>query len=219
MTFSGLSVIVYAVAHVDAILRVLTMTDASRAGDEEIVAALKNGDGSLFEELEARFAPLIASIIRRYKIDSFSFDFEDFRQELLLALDYAVKSYDANLSVPFRAYAADVMKSRMSSAVKMLMRRKRFGVTVSIDDPDTEHPFSQFSPEDISIANERIESLRLKIVSLLSEYEKKVFRLFLEGFSYKDISTALSVSPKSVGNALQRVKHKLRPEIVGEDAR
>ncbi|BBP86578.1 hypothetical protein BsIDN1_01960 [Bacillus safensis] len=45
---------------------------------------------------------------------------------------------------------------------------------------------------------------------LLSELERKVLVLYLDGRSYQEISEDLNRHVKSIDNALQRVKEKIR---------
>lgn len=52
-----------------------------------------------------------------------------------------------------------------------------------------------------------VEELAQKV---LSEYEKRVLILYIDGLKYKDIAKALSKREKSVDNALQRARKKLR---------
>lgn len=51
--------------------------------------------------------------------------------------------------------------------------------------------------------------MELKISELLSELEKKVLQLYLDGRTYQEISLELKRHVKSIDNALQRVKRKL----------
>ena len=66
----------------------------------------------------------------------------------------------------------------------------------------------QESPEKIVIdregADERIRLLRTK----LSSFEKKVLDLYLTGMDYHEIADVLGKQPKSVDNALQRIRKK-----------
>ena len=43
---------------------------------------------------------------------------------------------------------------------------------------------------------------------MLSEFETRVLSLYLKGYSYNEISEKLCKHPKSVDNALQRIKRK-----------
>ena len=66
------------------------------------------------------------------------------------------------------------------------------------------------SPEELLIDRENMERLQEEIWKLLSPMEKKILRSYLEGESYTAIASALGRSPKSVDNALQRIRRKLK---------
>ena len=59
--------------------------------------------------------------------------------------------------------------------------------------------------------------MKKRIFEVLSEFELEVLRLYLNGFSYKIIGEKLGKTEKSVGNALSRVRKKLRTEIGPEN--
>jgi RNA polymerase sporulation-specific sigma factor len=65
-------------------------------------------------------------------------------------------------------------------------------------------------PENIVIEQERISELYSKISSALSRQEWQVFQLFLTGMSYNQIALKSGLSVKTVDNAMQRVRRKLK---------
>ncbi|NQD50903.1 RNA polymerase sporulation sigma factor SigH, partial [Bacillus altitudinis] len=65
------------------------------------------------------------------------------------------------------------------------------------------------NPEDLIISKEEFDDIEMKMGELLSELERKVLVLYLDGRSYQEISEDLNRHVKSIDNALQRVKRKL----------
>ena len=59
------------------------------------------------------------------------------------------------------------------------------------------------------ISQEEYTDIESKISELLSDLERKVLSLYLDGRSYQEISEQLNRHVKSIDNALQRVKRKL----------
>ena len=82
-----------------------------------------------------------------------------------------------------------------------------FGSLLSID--DTAIPATE-SVEDLFIFNETEEVLNSFLTKELSALELSVIRLFLQDMSYKDISEKLDIPVKSVDNAIQRIRGKLK---------
>jgi RNA polymerase sporulation-specific sigma factor len=64
-------------------------------------------------------------------------------------------------------------------------------------------------PEEMIISQEEYTDIESKISELLSDLERKVLSLYLDGRSYQEISEQLNRHVKSIDNALQRVKRKL----------
>ena len=61
-------------------------------------------------------------------------------------------------------------------------------------------------PEEMIISQEEYTDIESKISELLSDLERKVLSLYLDGRSYQEISEQLNRHVKSIDNALQRVK-------------
>jgi RNA polymerase sporulation-specific sigma factor len=64
-------------------------------------------------------------------------------------------------------------------------------------------------PEALIINREEFDNMEDKMAELLSDLERKVLALYLDGQSYQEISEELNRHVKSIDNALQRVKRKL----------
>ena len=59
-------------------------------------------------------------------------------------------------------------------------------------------------PEEMIISQEEYTDIESKISELLSDLERKVLSLYLDGRSYQEISEQLNRHVKSIDNALQR---------------
>jgi RNA polymerase sporulation-specific sigma factor len=64
-------------------------------------------------------------------------------------------------------------------------------------------------PEELIINQEEFIGLEDKMAEILSDLERKVLMLYLDGRSYQEIAEDLKRHVKSIDNALQRVKRKL----------
>jgi len=74
-------------------------------------------------------------------------------------------------------------------------------------------------PADVVVSSERTGEMRACMAAMLSRLEVDVLNLYLQGRSYQDIGEELERHPKSIDNALQRIKRKLEahltaPEVV-----
>ncbi|MES1042877.1 sigma factor-like helix-turn-helix DNA-binding protein, partial [Peribacillus simplex] len=69
------------------------------------------------------------------------------------------------------------------------------------------------NPEALFINQEKANDIELKISELLSDLERSVLTLYMDGQSYVEISEELNTHVKSIDNALQRVKRKLERQL------
>ena len=177
--------------------------------DEELVKLYKDGDEAAFEQLCERFKKLIVSFSRYYGF--LCGDTEDLIQEGFLGLMNAARRYDGTKenASSFGTFAYLCIRSKMrNAAVGGINNAQLAKNELSIEGIDIED--ETVSPEEKLIEDETLKEKKEKILSRLSEFEKNVFELFLRGDNYVEIAEKLSVSPKSVDNALYRIKEKSR---------
>ena len=66
------------------------------------------------------------------------------------------------------------------------------------------------NPELGLLSNEEFKELYTKISHELTSLEECVFKLKIQGFSYKEIADILDKEEKSIDNAIQRIKVKIK---------
>ena len=64
-------------------------------------------------------------------------------------------------------------------------------------------------PEEMFLRREKAELISAEIKDKLSSLEKTVLSLYMGGMNYQEIAVELGRTPKSIDNALQRIKRKL----------
>ena len=74
------------------------------------------------------------------------------------------------------------------------------------------------NPEELLVGREYVELLQNKLMENLSDLENRVLYLHLLGTDYKTIARLLDKSPKTVDNALQRIKSKMEKILAKEKA-
>ena len=148
--------------------------------------------------------------------EKLGYEKEDIYQESVLAFLYALHSYDEKKGAGFRTFASVCIRNHISSILRSGQRQKNFAMIdyVPIEEIDLA---SKNEPEADWIEKETFSNMKKRIFEILSEFELEVLRLYLNGFSYKIIGEKLGKTEKSVGNALSRVRKKLRTEIGPEN--
>lgn len=132
-------------------------------------------------------------------------DFEDLVQEGCIGLLNAIGGFDSARDVQFKPYAYVCIRNRIYRALK------RAGETLSPVVPlEDDLMEGGADPEQLFLGKERLNLVMKKMDDLLSPLERKVFFAHLAGFDYQTISCTLHISQKSIDNALQRVRKKLK---------
>lgn len=168
------------------------------------------GDQAAFREIVSRYEPLIGNILKKYDIPHADFDQEDLRQEAVIALLDAVRSFKSeDGGVTFGLYAKICINNRM---ISHLRKTRKDIVPVSIRDLN-ESGGTDSDPENEVIAGEDYCNLLKLIDHELTAFEKSVFNLYILGKSYSGISAVLGCPQKSVDNAIYRIKNKIKKLI------
>ena len=66
------------------------------------------------------------------------------------------------------------------------------------------------NPEELFLDKEYFAMVEQELKSRLSDLESRVLHLHLLGEDYQSIARLLDKSPKSIDNALQRIRQKIR---------
>lgn len=180
--------------------------------DLELAGFIREDDPDAFMELMKRYFPLIRAKAARYQHTT-AFDADDLYQEGLLGLFRAACTYNPDGPASFRTYAGVCISRRIIGACRSALRQKALPLhaSVSIDGGDAAHLEDHgSSPETVVIAQENLQLVQDQIRHDLSRLEQRVLFFYLSGQSYLEIGRQLGVSAKSVDNAMQRVRRKLR---------
>ncbi len=190
------------------------MTNFYNNRDAELWSLAASGDAEAEEELIKEYSRLVRICARPYFLAGA--DSEDLIQEGMLGLLSAVRHFDPAKDVKFRTYAEFCIRRRLYSAIKSASRFKHIPLNdyVSLESPEIDESNAQGlahlrDPEEFVIARERVSEITDSLRGSLSSFESKVLGLYLEGLSYEEMAAKLKKTPKSVDNAVQRIRRKL----------
>ncbi|AJH79323.1 RNA polymerase sporulation sigma factor SigH [Heyndrickxia coagulans] len=188
--------------------------------DEELVERIHNGESEALDYLIQKYRNFVRAKARSYFI--IGADREDIIQEGMIGLYKAIRDYREDKLTSFRAFAELCINRQMITAIKTATRQKHIPLNsyISLDKPiyDEESDRTLMdvitgakisNPEELILIREKYVRIEVKISELLSDLERKVLALYLDGQSYQEISEELNRHVKSIDNALQRVKKKL----------
>lgn len=172
-----------------------------KLSSEELVALCRKEDRLALTELIKRFVPSV-----RKRAESFAGgNPDDLMQEGFLALLDAVRNFDPDRGAGFTTFALSCIRNRMINVYKK-NSISTDELTEDLELPDDDAVI----PENIVAEQAAFEELSSKITAALSKLELSVFRLYVRGMSYEQIAEELGVPEKSVDNAVQRMRRKLK---------
>ena len=168
--------------------------------DEQLCEKLFQGDEGAGEFLLERYMPLVRG--RASVFSGGGYESEDLVQEGLVALLAAMRGYRPDCNASFKTFAYACVTNRMLTAVKRFSKAR----TAPIGEYDAA---AEHSCDPLEI----ISRQELLCDKTLSELEKNAFRLYLDGYSYREMAASLQSTTKAVDNALQRARKKLRQSM------
>ena len=188
--------------------------------DEDIALLAQQGDADASEYLLNKYKNFVRSKARSYFL--VGADHEDIVQEGMIGLFKAFRDFRPDKLASFHAFAEICVTRQIITAIKTATRQKHIPLNsyVSLSEPlydDNEDKTlvdmlaarKTIDPEEMFLRREKNEMLNAEIESKLSDLEKTVLSLYLGGMNYHEIAAELSRTPKSIDNALQRIKNKL----------
>lgn len=191
-----------------------------RLEDEELVERVHQGDSDALDFLIHKYQNFVRAKARSYFL--VGADREDIVQEGMIGLYKAIRDFKEDKLTSFKAFAELCITRQMITAIKTATRQKHIPLNsyVSLDKPiydeesdrtlmDVLSGAKPTDPEELIINREEVDDIEGKMTELLSDLERKVLVLYLDGRSYQEISEELNRHVKSIDNALQRVKRKL----------
>ena len=190
--------------------------------DEELCRRTARGDRLAEETLVTRYYWLVRSCARPFFLAGG--DSEDLIQEGMLGLIKAIREYAPEKEASFHTFAEICVRSRLYSVLRDSTRDKHKALNQSISihtpgldsnsyAPDTS-TLAQRNPEEFLIDREYAAALLSGVRKQLSEFEAKILGYYLDGLSCREIAAAVGKPPKSVDNAVQRIRRKIARRIL-----
>lgn len=170
--------------------------------DEQLCRLAASGDRRAEGVLISRYL----GMVRRFAAGRRgALDYDDLVQEGCIGLLDAIAGFDPSREAKFSTYAYACIRHRVSRALQ-----QAGGQTPPTVPLEAGEEAGGGDPGDLLIVREQLELAETLLAGLLTPLERKIFFAHLGGFSYQSIADTLDISEKSVDNALQRAKRKLR---------
>lgn len=190
--------------------------------DYELLYLIEEENEDAKELFYEKYKPLVEMKAKKLysKIQNAGYDLSDLIQEGMIGLSKAIKDYEEDKNAKFYTFANVCIERQMLSFIRDVNRNKHqvLNKSISIDASneatgltllDLLNNDSSLNPEDEFILMEEQEELKEKIHKILTDKERDVFDLRLEGFTYQEIAMLLNTTVKSVDGTISRIKQKI----------
>lgn len=209
-------------------LKELEHTQYELMSDEEVVDLVRDNDAEALEYLIYKYKNFVRAKARSYFL--IGADREDIVQEGMIGLYKSIRDFRGDKLTSFKAFAELCITRQIITAIKTATRQKHIPLNsyVSLDKPiydeDSDRTLLDVicgtkvtDPEELFINREEFDDIEGKMSEILSDLERQVLMLYLDGRSYQQIAEELKRHVKSIDNALQRVKRKLERYLEGRE--
>lgn len=185
--------------------------------DDSIVKMAQEGSSTAYEFLIQKYREMAKLKAHKYYINGG--DNDDVMQEGMIGIFKAVRDFDPEAGSSFSSFAELCVDRQIQTAITGANREKHRPLNESVSlsgEEATEGekitlPASKGDePERLALLKESIDALFDEAKEKLSPMEQSVFRGIMQGKSYTEIAAELGKSPKSIDNATQRIKKKIK---------
>lgn len=198
--------------------------------DQALITRARAGDAAAMDRLIEKYRGFVRMKASAYFLAGG--ENEDLVQEGLIGFFKAVRDYRVDREASFRSFAELCVTRQIITAIKTAARNKHaplntyvsFSHTRAGASGDQEMSLAEVlagdpvvDPVTQVISSEELRSLVGCLGEALSELESGVLTMYLEGRSYEEIAGRLDCTPKTVDNALQRVKRKVQTHLRGRE--
>ena len=186
--------------------------------DEELISRFKNGESEILDYLMEKYKNMVRKKARTMFLIGGEND--DLILEGMIGLFKAVRDYQPDRDAAFQTFASICVDRQIYNAIQSSNRQKHQPLNsyISLSEQDgenEEHLGDNWgeNPESIIIDQENVQDLEQEITATLSPMENQVLEYYLAGNGYGEIAQIMGKTPKSIDNALQRIRIKIREQL------
>ena len=197
------------------------MIDYKEYNDYELISLAQELNEDAIEILYKKYHPLIYKKSLKYSklLKEKGIELNDLIQECYIILDYAIKNFNQDNNNIFYTYFNTCLDRNLINQYRKSINNKNriLNESLPLETSDEEENNliaiieDKYNNPDLSLNNyEEYIDLYTKIIDKLTSLEECVFILKIQNFDYKEIASILDKDSKSIDNAIQRIKSKIR---------
>lgn len=190
--------------------------------DGELLYLLSDNNDETQEVIYNKYKPVISFYANKYStyVEGKGIDYNDLYQEGLIGLINAINGFKEQKDIKFSTFAFLCIKRKILTAVKNVNRKKHsiLNESYSLDykqDDDIRSFDNMLSSnngglEDVLVSKEQNEYFNNRLNSDLTDFERMVYDLRINNFTYDEIARTLGKTQKSVERTLDRIRIKIK---------
>lgn len=191
--------------------------------DEQLIQMLRDGKNEITDYLMEKYKNMVKMHAKEMYL--LGGERDDLIQEGMIGLFKAIRDFDENSKASFSSFANLCVTRQMYSAIKASQRKKHMPLNsyISLYSMESQgenggsiplaemiEAGSDSDPEARLMGREYENQFKERLDERLSKLEQRVLYLHLMGMDYRKIAEVMDKSPKTIDNALQRIKTKAR---------
>ena len=199
------------------------MADYQEMSDEQLIGQLRSGDSGVMDYILDKYKPLVRK--KANAVFLIGGETDDLIQEGMIGQFKAVRDYDGGKEASFFSFAELCITRQLYKAVEASNRKKHAPLNTYIsfysETGEEGHSLAETlttggmgDPEQMIIDQENLKQFWDGLREHLSPMEQQVLDEYLQGNNYQQIAEHMNKPPKTIDNALQRIKTKVRQEVI-----
>lgn len=196
------------------------MISYENKSDEELIAEYRAGNDAIMDYLMEKYKNLVRKKVS--KLFLIGGDKDDLIQEGMIGLFKAVRDYSGDKESSFFHFADLCIARQIYTAIEASNRKKHAPLNSYIPLYEENESAGELgngcgsqtemetNPEELLIDQENVQDIHERVRKNLSDMEREVLTYYLQGYDYTQIAEIMERESKSVDNALQRIRKKLR---------
>lgn len=184
-----------------------------------LIKEAKAGSEEAIQEIFKSFQGIM--LLKTKKYFFYGGDKDDVLQEAMIGLLKAINGYEADRQASFKTFAILCIKRQLITAIKSSNSGKYKILNMAVNNNENSYDynaapayssksFNFYNPEEIYLSKEKFRALKKYLKTNLSKMENEIFDYMLIEMTYMEIADKTGRDPKSVDNAIQRIKKKLK---------
>lgn len=200
--------------------------ECNEFNDYELISMLRESSEEAKDILYNKYSYIIDIEMKKYQKMArvLGYDLNDLYQDALVGFSDALNSYRDDKDAALSSFITLCVDRRLQVSIKKAgrLKNKMFSESLSL-----EYTYESFAiplmdmlsdnsvndPLENIVKAEKTEEINKKIKKVLSPMEFEVFLLMMNELKYDEIATLLDEDLKSIDNAIQRIKGKLKKEF------